>query len=336
MTVRMMLRILVLVALPLSVQADGRDASQPSPQPLDDVLLAQTAEVEESPEAGTTPPQPATTEAEPTAEAGSDTAEVSPDTADHTPVSADQNPDAAANPLEVTVQSVTPPAQKQQAGADDDAPWQDLVVGEQLGEQTIIRTGLGARVVLEFSDRGEVVVKGATKMGIGEFRKTGSHVDTRVGMKYGSMRATVDSSSGTNDFRVATPVATLAVEGTGGSFAYNFGWGLWIRSFENDWMVRVPFMPPEQVPQGGWSNDQQQTSDVIFRELLDTQQGGPYSLTGGEKKYLRNHGSGLGLFDFLSGSSRLHPPGAGISPVHTSSGSSGSSGGGGNDFNPEE
>jgi hypothetical protein len=115
--------------------------------------------------------------------------------------------------LKVTVASVSGPAQKLLAG-EGQKKWQALKAGEQLSELTILRTGLGAKVVLQFEDRGEVTVQNATKVGIAELRKEGDLAKARLGLKYGALRARVDATRGRNDFRIATPVATLSVRGS--------------------------------------------------------------------------------------------------------------------------
>ena len=124
-------------------------------------------------------------------------------------------PEAPAKPagtIKATVVSVSGPAQK--FVATNGRKWEKLKAGEELGELTVIRTGLGAKVVLKFADRGEIVVNNATKIGIAELRKDGEDVKANVGLKYGTMRASVESGRGKNDFRISTPVATLSVRGS--------------------------------------------------------------------------------------------------------------------------
>jgi len=118
----------------------------------------------------------------------------------------------APDTIHATVVSVSGPAQK--LVATNGRKWQKLRAGEKLGELTVVRTGLGAKVVLKFADRGEIVVNNATKIGIRELRKRGQEVKADVGLKYGTMRASVESGRGKNDFRISTPVATLSVRGS--------------------------------------------------------------------------------------------------------------------------
>ncbi len=124
-------------------------------------------------------------------------------------------------PLKATVVSVSGIAEKRLA-SDPKSKWEPLKVGDVLGELALVRTGLGAKVVLKFSDCGDVTVKSATKVGIGTFRKQGKLVKARLGLKYGSLHARVRRERGPNDFKVATPVATLSVRG---SHAHIGSWG---------------------------------------------------------------------------------------------------------------
>ncbi len=123
-----------------------------------------------------------------------------------------------SEPLTVTVKELTGTAQKLVGG--EKAKWVALKVGEKLDEKTVIRTGFRTRVVLAFADNSTVEIKRATKMGIAEFRKEGKVTKTRLGLKYGAMRTTVERARGPNDFTVTTPVATLAVTGSGGDASY--------------------------------------------------------------------------------------------------------------------
>jgi len=119
----------------------------------------------------------------------------------------------AAPDFQATVVSVSGPAQKLLAGQPQ-AKWQPLKAGEKLGPLTLIRTGLGAKVVLKFEDRGVFTVNNGTKIGIAELEKKGQAAKARMGLKYGTLHAKVDSTRGTNDFQIATPVATLSVRGS--------------------------------------------------------------------------------------------------------------------------
>jgi len=140
----------------------------------------------------------------------------------------------------VVVTAVTGLAQRRTM-SDAKAKWETVKVGDVLSDLTVIRTGLGTNVVIRFGDRGEVTVKSGTKIGIKEFSKKAGLANMRLGLKYGAMRARVDSSRGKkNDFRVSTPVATLSVRGSGGGLGYSTdrGGGLHIRS--GNWNAFFP------------------------------------------------------------------------------------------------
>jgi hypothetical protein len=131
----------------------------------------------------------------------------------------DAAPAKAATPaptpgaLKVTVVSASGPAQKLTVGTGG-TKWQPLKAGDVLSEMTVIRTGYGAKVVLKFEDRAEVVINNATKVGISDLRKDGDRATASIGLKYGTVHATVEGKQGSNDFRVSTPTATLSVRGS--------------------------------------------------------------------------------------------------------------------------
>jgi len=145
----------------------------------------------------------------------------------------------AGTPLTVTVKEVTGSAQRTtidlHARPDAKCTWVALRAGERLGENTIIRTGFRTRVVLAFADNSRVVIDKATKVGIGRFRKAGPVTRTRLGIKYGSIRANVERARGPNDFRVACPVAVFAVTGTGGRMAYTGDFGFALTGDHGSW-----------------------------------------------------------------------------------------------------
>jgi len=232
-----------------------------------------------------------------------------------------------AVPMKVTVVSVSGIAHKLQA-ADPKVQWQPIRPGDVLGELTVVRTGLGAKVVLKFSDRGEVTVKSATKVGIGEFRKKGKLVKTRVGLKYGSMRASVDSAAGPNDFRVTTPVATLSVQGTKGRIAFSGDLGLHIRGTQGNWNAK---MGKRSMNVGaGESTDGKLTlSSELASGNRDPQMGDPSGLTPLERRNLNLYGGGRGIMGFAGSTGGSKGGFAGIRGGVTSgtNGGTGDSGG---------
>jgi len=211
---------------------------------------------------------------------------------DQTPTEAEQ-----ATPLTVTVVSVEGTAE-QRLTTDEQGQWHPLEAGDELSELSIIRTGLGSQVVLKFSDRGEVVVRSATKVGIASFRKDDEQeVTTRLGLKYGSIHADVDSSEGPNDFQVATPVATLSVRGTGGGMGVS-ELGLGICGDVGIWNLDTPFgwIP---VGAGQCSDDQATPWPTMLKSHLDTKTGDPRGLNPLENLNLIDNGGGRGQFGFF-------------------------------------
>ena len=138
----------------------------------------------------------------------------------------------------VTVVSVTGKAHKLIAG--NGRKWQLLKAGEVLDELTVIRTGFRTTVVLKFEDRSVVRVNNGTKMGIGEFRKKPAATTIRLGLKYGTVRAAVDSSKGPHEFSVSTPVATLSVRGSVKEVGYSVDGGAKGISYEGQLHVNTP------------------------------------------------------------------------------------------------
>ncbi len=128
----------------------------------------------------------------------------------------DQTPSISVT---ATVVSISGRAQKMQS-VDGEGSWTALEVGEKLGELTIIRTGLRSKVVLTFADRAEVTIGSGTKIGIGQASRSSTSAKTRLGLKYGSIRAKVDSKAGPSDFQVSTPVATLSIRGSESLFGF--------------------------------------------------------------------------------------------------------------------
>jgi len=207
---------------------------------------------------------------------------------------------AEGAPLKVTVVSVSGVAEKR-VGSDPKAKWVPLKAGDMLGERMIIRTGLGAKVVLRFADRGETTIRNVAKVGIGEFRKTGKLVKTRLGLKYGSMRSAVDSSRGPNDFKVAMPVATLSVRGSGAAYGSSGDFGPGVKVFESTWQGQAGGKQMNVGP--GQSTDGDLTRSILLAMLAKFLQiGDPNGgqTNGDALNYLYN-GQGRGVFDFVGG-----------------------------------
>ena len=151
-------------------------------------------------------------------------------------------PKPADDSFQATVVSATGPAQKLLVGEGKEK-WEPLKVGDKLGRLSLIRTGLGAKVVLKFEDRGVITINNATKIGIADLEKKGQTAKARLGLKYGTLRAKVDGKRGKNDFRIATPVATLSVRGSEGDVGFMVDSEAYFKALE-----------------GLWSSEQEQTT----------------------------------------------------------------------------
>jgi len=210
------------------------------------------------------------------------------------PATGQQTAPAATSAGTVTVTSVSGPAQKMDT-SQPEPTWQPLAAGDTLGEKTLIRTGLRTKLVLRFEDRGEVTLTGPGKMGISQFRPRRRSTTTRLGLKYGTVRASVDRTQGPHDFRVSTPVATLSVRGSKSRFAC---------LPDNNRGLKT------QVDEGTWNSDSSQGSqnagkgentdntgehnDEINQKQGDTEQGDAFGQTGDEKDNQNKNGDGRG------------------------------------------
>jgi hypothetical protein len=149
---------------------------------------------------------------------------------------ADKAPVKKAAAKKVTVKKVAPAVGKVTVASvsgraqwfhpnKNDKKWVALKAGDVLDEMSIVRTGFRTMVVLKFADRGSVTINSVSKIGISEFRKEGKTAKTRLGLKYGTLRAKVGNNVGLSDWRVKTPTATLSVRGSEmeGGFSPNGG-----------------------------------------------------------------------------------------------------------------
>ena len=200
---------------------------------------------------------------------------------------------AEASPQKVAVVSVSGPAEKLVAHGDQEN-WLPLRQGEELDELTVIRTGLRATVVLRFADRGEVTVNSASKMGIGEFRKQGEQVTGRLGLKYGTIRASIEKSRGPNDFTIATPVATLSIQGSGADVAALVDSPMIVKTYSGAW--RTVTSSGSRTVRAGQATNQALSQWVeIAKDQRETSMAA-LGQTPVEQQSLTNNGGGRGVF----------------------------------------
>jgi hypothetical protein len=104
-------------------------------------------------------------------------------------------------------------------------PWTPVKVGDSLAEGADLRTGFRARCVLEMTQNA-VQVAPLSVIRIGELRREGDTVRTRILLKQGNTESNVNKEANKNDFAIVTPSATLSVRGTYGvqaGFFQGFG-----------------------------------------------------------------------------------------------------------------
>jgi hypothetical protein len=216
---------------------------------------------------------------------------------------ADDAPPAKADDAEAIraiVRSVKGICEKRDA-TKEDAKWTAIKKDDELGGMMLVRTGLGAELELAFSDRCRMTVRQATKIGIREFYRRGDKASGKLGVKYGSVRAKVNSAAGENDIRVSTPVATLSVRGSGGTLGMWGDMGLFFRGQSGQWMLKTPTGKTRTVKGGEWTNDQGERSGELLAMFRHVPFGDPLGgITRRELRHLRQRGGdGRGVIGFM-------------------------------------
>lgn len=206
-------------------------------------------------------------------------------------------------PISVTVKEVSGTAQRLLAGKDK--KWAPLKAGEKIDEMTVIRTGFRTKVVLVFADNSVVTIQRATKMGIGEFRKEGKVTKTRLGLKYGSIRAKVKKAGGPNDFQISTPVATAAARGSESLTIYSPDFGHEGKSFSGKWRHKKGFKVQNISGTEMTNNKLEKPINVtkrIFTPVVRDLYGG---LSKKELKYSRRQSTGRAVLSSSPGDNKI-------------------------------
>jgi len=97
-----------------------------------------------------------------------------------------------------------------------EAPWQAIEVGQVLPVGTEIRTGLRDNVQLALGPNADVTIERLSRVIVGRLEKQGDSIRTLLGVQNGKVDFHVKKVGFVNDFKVATPTGTMAVEGTQG------------------------------------------------------------------------------------------------------------------------
>ena len=215
--------------------------------------------------------------------------------------------------LEATVVSVKGHCEKL-VTTDGKEVWVAIKQGETLSELTIVRTGLRSEIVLKFADRGKVIVSSVTKAGISRYTKRGEFVRATIGLKYGRMFMSVDSTKGTNDFRVSTPVALLSIRGTSGWIVYYPSEGLRLGGKTGTWAFIVGDSERKVKP-GEITDDQLTKSSEIKLNAQDNPMGDSFAISAAERRNMRDNGSGRGFPGLFGSADKFHtsPTGSGRS-----------------------
>jgi len=210
-----------------------------------------------------------------------------------------EKPEPKTDPIRVTVVSVSGSAHKLRA-SDPKASWKPLEAGDVLDELTVIRTGFRTKVELKLADRAKVFIHSGTKIGIREVRKKGALARTRLGLKYGSIRARVISETGPSDFQVATPVATLSVRGSLDSFGYSSDGGARGQNHGGSGLNMTSGKKSQTVGPGESTSGD--CDMPIDKKIDDSSAGmGPTGQSGTEKDNINKHGGGRGGMNGGSG-----------------------------------
>jgi len=126
---------------------------------------------------------------------------------------APQNPGGDGREITCTVTGVTGNAMYR---PNEDEPWQAVEVGQVLPVGSEIRTGLRDSVDLALGLNADVTIERLSRVTVGRLQKEGDSIRTLLGVQNGKVDFHVKKVGFVNDFKIATPTGTMAVEGTEG------------------------------------------------------------------------------------------------------------------------
>ena len=211
----------------------------------------------------------------------------------------------------IKIASVVGMAQKLVPGAKGEKDkWVALKAGETVQEHTIIRTGLKkTKVVIRFPDGSEFTIDRATKIGIGQFRKTGNDVKAKLGLKYGAVRAQIEKGTGKTEYDISTPVATLSVRGSISKFGFTIDSGLGLLVENGFWDVREPkdpknpdgFTKAKTFTPGEYSNGPKMPAIIVYLLRRHSNIADLFGLTRKDRLFQLKYGRGRGLIGLPGG-----------------------------------
>ena len=159
------------------------------------------------------------------------------------PALAEQDPppaQPAAGEARVTAEAVSGSVEYATPAADGTLTWARLEPKASIPANSFIRTGFRSSVELKFPDGSTVVVNRATKVGIADLKTPAGQGKTKIGLKYGTIRAEVQKGQKEGDFQVATPAATLSVGGSIADIGYAIDTCMGVVVEDGGWRILRP------------------------------------------------------------------------------------------------
>jgi hypothetical protein len=203
-------------------------------------------------------------------------------------------PDAGSRTA--TVVSTKGPAEYAVINGQDEPEWKKLQADLALPAGSVIRTGFRAHVVLKLPDGTTVEIRRATKIGISQLGRDEAQGagKTRIGLKYGTIRAKVEKQQAAGDVEVATPVATLSVAGSEAEIGYAVDTCLGVQTQAGAWNVARCPCRNIVVPAGDETDCALLPGVMLKMYRRDSYMAGPLGLTAIDKRVDLLRGTGRG------------------------------------------
>ncbi len=193
----------------------------------------------------------------------------------------------------VTVVSVTGSAEYAEIQEGQDLDWKRIQADASLPIHSIIRTGFRTKVELKFPDGSTVTVDRVTKIGIAKLRDRQGAGKTRIGLKYGTIRADVQKGQAAGDVEVVTPVATLSVAGSKAEIGYSVDNCLGVKVQQGDWKIQR-YCSARVVSDSEWGDCYLTNYLDLLAYHRDSYMADGLGLTDEDKKLDLEHGTGRG------------------------------------------
>jgi hypothetical protein len=197
---------------------------------------------------------------------------------------------------QATVVSTKGPAEYAVVNGQDEPEWKKLQADLALPTGSVIRTGFRAHVVLKLPDGTTVEIRRATKIGISQLGRDEAQDEgkTRIGLKYGTIRAKVEKQQAAGDVEVATPVATLSVAGSEAEIGYAVDTCLGVQTREGIWNVARSSCRRALLTAGDETDCALLPGITLKMYRRDSYMAGPLGLTAVDKRVDLLRGTGRG------------------------------------------